>query len=193
MRFLLHLLVSPSPPFAVRASSAEAGQRHKGIIGVSLLGFYPLRRHSEICIIMAVPQLSVFLENRPGHMKRILDALEVARINVLGFSASDTGDYGIARFILDEPEAALEVLRAEGCAVTLTEVLCVHLPNRPGELARVIGAIADAGINVQYSYSLISNVITIYANDIKTTEAALQGQPIELVSLEAIALQFPSD
>ncbi|MDR1350384.1 MAG: ACT domain-containing protein [Zoogloeaceae bacterium] len=142
---------------------------------------------------MVVPQLSVFLENRPGHMKRILNAFEVARINVLGYSASDTGDYGIARFILDKPEAGLEVLRAEGCAVILTEVLCVHLPNKPGELARVIGAIADAGINVQYSYSLISNVITIYANDIKSTEAALQGQPIELVSLDAISLQFPSD
>ncbi|MDR0737030.1 MAG: hypothetical protein LBF51_09435 [Zoogloeaceae bacterium] len=141
---------------------------------------------------MAIPQLSVFLENRPGHMKRILNALEAARINVLGYSASDTGDYGIARFILDKPEAALDVLRAEGCAVTLTEVLCVHLPNKPGELARVIGAIADASINVQYSYSLISNVIAIYAEDIPSTEAALRGQPIELVSLEAVASRFSS-
>lgn len=126
-------------------------------------------------------------------MKRILDALEVARVNVLGYSASDTGDYGIARFILDKPEAALDVLRAIGCAVTLTEVLCVHLHNKPGELARVIGAIADAGINVQYSYSLISNVIAIYADDIKSTEAALRRQPIELLSLDAIALQFPPE
>jgi hypothetical protein len=141
---------------------------------------------------MAIPQLSVFLENRPGHMKRILNALLAARINVLGYSASDTGDYGIARFILDKPEAALDVLRAEGCAVTLTEVLCVHLPNKPGELARVIGAIADAGINVSYSYSLISNVIAIYADDIKSTEMALRGQPIELVSLEAVASGFSS-
>jgi hypothetical protein len=133
---------------------------------------------------MAVSQISVFLENQPGHLKRILDAFEDAGVNVRGYSASDTGDYGIARFILDKPDAALDVLRKRGCAAIQAQVLCIRLPDKPGELARVMGIIADAGINVLYSYSLISTIIAIHVDDAVSAEAALQHQPIELISQE---------
>jgi hypothetical protein len=131
---------------------------------------------------MAVSQISVFAENQPGHLKRILDALEAAGINVHGFLAADTGDYGIIRFILDKPDLGLVVLREAGCAATQADVLCVRLPDKPGELARVMGVIADAGVNVGYSYSLISTLIAINVNDIVSAEAALRHQPIELVA-----------
>jgi hypothetical protein len=131
---------------------------------------------------MAVAQISVFAENLPGHLRRILEVLEVAGINVHGFLAADTGDCGIVRFVLDKPDLGLAVLREAGHAVTRTEVLCVRLPDKPGELARVMGVIADAGINVVYSYSLISTLIAIHVSDIASTEAVLRHQPIELVS-----------
>ena len=136
---------------------------------------------------MAVMQISVFLENQPGHLKSILDAFESTGINVRGYSASDTGDYGIARFILDKPDAALDVLRARGCAAIQAQVLCIRLPDKPGELARVMGIIAQAGINVLYSYSLISTIIAIHVDDTVSAEAALRNQPIELVSQDEIS------
>ena len=136
---------------------------------------------------MAVSQISVFLENQPGHLKRVLDAFEVAGVNVRGYSASDTGDYGIARFILDKPDIALDVLRGRGCAATQAQVLCIRLLDKPGELARVMGIIADAGINVLYGYSLISTIIAIHVDDTASAEAALQHQPIELVSQDEIS------
>ena len=141
----------------------------------------------ESGVVMAVSQISVFLESRPGHLKNILDAFEAAGINVRGYSASDTGDYGIARFILDKPDIALDVLRTRGCAATLAQVLCIRLPDKPGELARVMGIIAEAGINVLYSYSLISTIIAIHVDDTAAAEAALRHQPIELVSQEEIS------
>lgn len=140
---------------------------------------------------MPVSQISVFLENQPGHLKRILDAFEAEGISVRGYSASDTGDYGIARFILDQPGAALEVLQARQCAATRAEVICLRLPDRPGELARVMGIIADAGINVIYSYSLISTIIAIHVDDIVSAEAALRHQPVELVSQQEISARNP--
>jgi hypothetical protein len=136
---------------------------------------------------MAVSQISVFLESRPGHLKRILDAFEAAGISVRGYSVSDTGDYGIARFILDKPEDALEVLRAQGCAATRVDVLCLRLHDKPGELARVMGIIADAGINVLYSYSLISTFIAIHVDDIGAAEAALRHRPVELITQNEMA------
>jgi hypothetical protein len=139
---------------------------------------------------MAVPQISVFLENQPGHLKRILDAFEAAGVSVRGYSASDTGDYGIARFIVDKPEKALKVLRSQGCATTQTEILCLRLHDKPGELARVMGIISDAQINVLYSYSLISTFIAIHVDNIQSAEAALQHQPIDLVALNEISAAF---
>ncbi|MDR1854425.1 MAG: ACT domain-containing protein [Azoarcus sp.] len=136
---------------------------------------------------MAVSQISVFQENQPGHLKRVLTAFEEAGINVRGYSVSDTGDYGIARFIVDRPDAALEVLRERGYAAKQSGVLCLRLHDKPGELARVMGVIADAGINVLYSYSLISTFIAIHVDDLASAEAALQGQPVDLVSQADVA------
>ena len=91
---------------------------------------------------MSVQQISVFLESQPGHLSRVLDAFVAAKVSVRGYSASDTGDYGIVRFIVDDPERAMQVLQELGAAATTAEVLCVRLDDKPGELARVMGIMA---------------------------------------------------
>lgn len=138
---------------------------------------------------MSVKQISVFLESRPGHLRRVLDAFETAGVSVRGYSASDTGDYGIVRFVVDDPERALSVLRDMGAACSSTEVLCVRLDDEPGELARVMGVMADCGINVAYSYSLISTYIALSTPDLARAEKLLAGEPVELV--EQIDLAAP--
>ncbi|MCL2021132.1 MAG: amino acid-binding protein [Betaproteobacteria bacterium] len=136
---------------------------------------------------MAVSQISVFLENKPGHLLHILNIFETSGINVRGFSTADTGDYGIARFVVDKPALALEMLRAQSCAAKESEVLCIRLPDRLGELARVIRIFAAAGINVIYSYTLVSNIIAIHTNNHAATEASLKEHSIELVSQDEIS------
>ena len=126
---------------------------------------------------MSVQQISVFLESRPGHLRRVLDAFEDAHVSVRGYSASDTGDYGIVRFIVDAPDKALAVLQDMGAAATQTDVLCARLDDVPGELARVMGIMADCGINVTYSYSLISTYIALSVKDIARAEKLLAAQP----------------
>ena len=136
---------------------------------------------------MSVPQISVFMESRPGHLHRVLDAFEAAHVNVRGFSASDTGDYGVVRFIVDEPDKAIDVLRGMGSATVKSEVLCLRLPDRPGELARVMGILSDRGLNVSYTYSLISTFIAVSVKDIAHAEEILKDEPVELAGLEEIA------
>ncbi len=131
---------------------------------------------------MSVSQISVFVESQPGHLARILGAFEQAGINVRGYSASDTEDFGIARFILDDPQKALATLSEMGSAVTTTDVVCIKLDDRPGELARVMKVIGDAGINIGYSYSMISTYIILKVDDIASAEKALATEPISLVS-----------
>lgn len=136
---------------------------------------------------MSVPQISVFLESRPGHLHRVLDAFEAAHVNVRGFSASDTGDYGIVRFIVDDPDKALDVLGGMGSASVKSEVLCLRLVDRPGELARVMGILSDRGLNVSYTYSLISTFIAVSVKDIDHAERILEDEPVELAGLDEIA------
>ena len=136
---------------------------------------------------MSVPQISVYMESRPGHLHRVLDAFEDAHVNVRGFSASDTGDYGVVRFIVDEPDKAVDVLRGMGSATVKSEVLCLRLPDRPGELARVMGILSDRGLNVSYTYSLISTFIAVSVKDIAHAEEILKDEPVELAGLEEIA------
>lgn len=139
---------------------------------------------------MSVPQISVFLESRPGHLRRILDAFVEADINVRGFSASDTGDYGVVRFIVDDANRANEVLKAMGCATAVSEVLCLRLPDRPGELARVMGIIAKRDLNVLYTYSLISTYIAVCVKDIAHAEEILRDEPVELADSKDIAARL---
>ncbi len=135
---------------------------------------------------MAVQQISVFIQSQPGHLKRILDSFVEYGVNVRGYSCSDTGDYGIVRFVVDDPDKAMKVLKNQGAAATLTEILCLKLNDTPGELARVFGVLSKLNMNIKYSYSLISTYIALAVDDIARAETALKNQPVELVAQEAL-------
>ena len=135
---------------------------------------------------MAVQQISVFIQSQPGHLKRILDSFVEYGVNVRGYSCSDTGDYGIVRFVVDDPDKAMKVLKNQGAAATLTEILCLKLNDTPGELARVFGVLSKLNMNIKYSYSLISTYIALSVDDIARAETALKNQPVELVAQEAL-------
>jgi len=139
---------------------------------------------------VSVSQISVFTENQPGHLRKVLDLFEAAKVNVRGFSAADTVDYGIVRFVVDNPQQALDTLRECGAAATITEVLCLRLEDRPGELARVMGVLADCGINVHYCYSLISTYIAMFVDDLVHAEQLLSAEPVELLSQSDMAQPF---
>jgi hypothetical protein len=136
---------------------------------------------------MKVRQLSVFIETKAGRVSEVTDALGAAGINIRGFSVSDTADYGILRLIVDRPDEGLEVLKSAGFTVKDSEVICINLPDKPGGLAGVLKVVSDAGVNIEYVYSLIATYIVINVGDVDRALQLLQGQPVELVSQEEIA------
>ncbi len=141
---------------------------------------------------MPVQQISVFLQSEPGHLCRVLDAFEAARVSVRGYSASDTGDYGIVRFVVDMPDKALSVLHDMGAAATKTEILCIRLEDKPGELARVMRIMAECNINIVYSYSLISTYIAFSVKDIDEARKALDKKPVELIGQNDLENLLPA-
>ena len=136
---------------------------------------------------MNVKQLSVFIENKAGRVSEVTDTLGRAGVSIRGFSVSDTIDYGIIRLVLDDPNRGLEVLHEAGFAVKVNDVLCIDLPDVPGGLAGVLKRVSDAGVNIEYVYSLISSRVVINVADIDRAMALLKDKPVQIVTQEVIA------
>ncbi|MDH7576401.1 MAG: ACT domain-containing protein [Bacillota bacterium] len=107
---------------------------------------------------MPVKQISVFLENKCGRLASVTRALGNRDINIRAFSIADTTDFGILRLIVNRPEEAYQALRDEGFTVSITEVIAVQIPDRPGGLADVLELMQEAGVNIEYMYAFIEKV-----------------------------------
>jgi hypothetical protein len=99
-----------------------------------------------------VTQLAVFLENRPGALARVCEALAAAGINLHAMSTSDTVDHTVVRMVVTDPRKALFLLEERGTLVVENDVLLISLNNHPGALAAVAGRLAKAKINIEYLY-----------------------------------------
>ena len=58
-------------------------------------------------------QISVFIENKEGRIKKAIDTLGKANINIRALSVGDTTKYGILRLIVSDNEAAIKALEEE--------------------------------------------------------------------------------
>lgn len=134
-----------------------------------------------------VRQLSVFIANEAGRVSEVTGLLGEAGINIRGFSVSDTADYGILRLVVDRPEDALASLKEHGFTVREDEVICIDLPDRPGGLAGVLKIVSEAGVNIEYVYSLVSTFVVINVGDADRALQLLSDRPIRLVSQEELA------
>jgi len=97
-------------------------------------------------------QLSVFLENRPGTLARMCEALAEKGINLLALSVSDTVDHAVVRMVVDKPTDALHLLGSSGVLVVENDVLLMQVPNRAGALAVIANQLAENHINIEYAY-----------------------------------------
>jgi len=93
------------------------------------------------------------LENRSGRLAEVANTLGAADINIRALCVADTSEFGIVRLIAADAVKAVRVLREAGFAVREAEVFAVEVPDVPGALAKVLNVLAQAGINVEYSYA----------------------------------------
>jgi hypothetical protein len=97
-------------------------------------------------------QLALFLDNRPGMLARVCDALSAAKINIYAISISDTVDHSVVRMVLSDPGKALLVFEEHGTLVLEDDVLMISGDNKPGSLAKIAHKLAAHKINIEYAY-----------------------------------------
>ncbi len=102
---------------------------------------------------MTIRQLSVFLENKTGHLNEILAVLAKQNINIIALTVADSSDYGILRAIVSDPEKALEALRAEHFTVRVHDILSLEMPAAPGSMSHILDLFTAADICIEYVYA----------------------------------------
>ena len=140
---------------------------------------------------MKVKQLSIFMENRAGRLAEIMQLLGDAGINIRALSLADTSDFGILRLIVSQVDKALAALRAAGHTVSLTEVVAVEVPDRPGGLASVLVPLREAGVNVEYMYAFVEKatdkaVVIFRFENIEAALAVLAKARISVLPAETV-------
>lgn len=97
-------------------------------------------------------QLALFLDNRPGTLARLCDALAEAKINIFAISTSDTVDHSVIRMVVSDSRKALLLFEERGTLVVESDVVMVEGGNHPGSLARIAQKLADNDVNIEYCY-----------------------------------------
>ncbi|MGD0939203.1 MAG: ACT domain-containing protein [Terracidiphilus sp.] len=136
---------------------------------------------------MKIQQLSLFVENKPGHTAAPARLLADAGIDIRALSLADTEQFGIIRMIVSDLQRAAGILEAHGFVARVTEVLAVEVPDRPGGMADVLGALDGSGINIEYMYAFPyprgGQAILIFRfNDSDAAIARLQTAGISVVA-----------
>ena len=101
---------------------------------------------------MSVKQLSVSFDNVPGKLLDVSQILGAERINIRAISLADTAEIGTVRFVVDDPEKTVNVLKTHGYSVVETDVIAVEVPDHPGGLRAILKPLKRANINVLYIY-----------------------------------------
>ncbi|MDZ4171889.1 MAG: acetolactate synthase [Methanobacteriaceae archaeon] len=142
---------------------------------------------------MKLKQISIFLENKEGRLKKAINILSQANINIRALSIADTSEFGILRLIVQDSEKAQKKLEEKKFVVKVNEVIAVEVPDQPGGLDSILEILYDSKINVEYLYAFVEKnedkaIVVIKTENIDDGINALENKNIRLMSSEDVNL-----
>lgn len=118
--------------------------------------------------------LTIILENRPGTLADVGEALGNAGINIEGSCAFPSEGKGVLHVLVEDASAARRALEAAGLTVRGERpVLVVHVEDRPGEFGKTCRRIAKAGANIDLIYLAANTRLVIGADDLDKARAVV--------------------
>ena len=101
--------------------------------------------------------------DRPGALAKVFEAIAQAAINVEGYA--EIG--GTLHILTSDPAATRRALTSAGLRVqNEEEVVTGGVPDQPGAAGRIFRSIANANVNVTFSYVATGNRLVIGANNV---------------------------
>lgn len=138
-------------------------------------------------IIMAIKQLTVFVENKQGTIVSVTDTLSKHNVNIRALSIAETQDFGILRLIVNDENTAEKTLEEEGYLFKITEVVGVKIGDAPGKLTAALRLLDDANVNVEYMYAFMARTekhayVVLRVEDNQIAESILQNAGFHLIT-----------
>lgn len=138
---------------------------------------------------MIIKQVSIFVENETGRLYDLMQTLADKEINLNAATIAETGEYGILRCIVQEPEKVVEILRNCNYSASLSDVIAVSIENKAGGLNKVLKILAEKNIAVKYIYSTMQSdkdeaAIMVKVNDPQKAIDILEAEGVKLFALE---------
>jgi hypothetical protein len=127
---------------------------------------------------MPIPQVSVYLDNRPGSLSEAMAQLDKNQIKVFALSIADAGEFGLVRMITEDPEKSTRVLEDVDYNLAKsrknTEVTAVFIGDE-NKISKITKILADGSINIEYAYSSAVHVngkiaLILRASDVERGE-----------------------
>ncbi len=123
-------------------------------------------------------QLAIFLDNRPGTLARVCDALAAEKINIYAISTSDTVDHTVIRMVVSDYRKALRIFEEHGTLVVEDDVVMIEGDNKSGSLAKIAHKLSTAKVNIEYAYCATppnakKGLLILRVNDAKKALKAL--------------------
>ena len=111
-------------------------------------------------------------EDAPGMLAKAVNALSAAGINLEGHAEMS----GVVHVLTTDLDATRHALEAAGFTVVREQqVVLVAVEDRPGSAAGIFRRIADAKVNIRFSYLATRDRLVIGADDLEELRAALSG------------------
>jgi len=119
--------------------------------------------------------LTIIMEDRPGSLATLGEALGRAGVNIEGVCAVTAQGKGEIHILVEDAVKAGGALRASGMQVLReTDVLVEDIRDRPGELGNVARRLAGAGVNIQVAYLATSTRLVVGVDNVEKARTALR-------------------
>ncbi|MDO5823055.1 amino acid-binding protein [Methanobrevibacter sp.] len=140
---------------------------------------------------MVVKQISIFVENKEGRIKKAINTLAQENINIRALSIADTTKYGILRLIVSDNKKAIEALEKDGFIVKENEVILLSVPDRPNGLNSTLAIFDEQGINLEYLYAFVSSksdeaIVVMRLEDMEKAIKVLNNSNVKILETEDI-------
>ena len=147
---------------------------------------------------MPIPQVSVYLDNRPGSLSEAMAQLDKNQIKIFALTIAEAGEFGLVRMIAEDPAKATKVLEDVDYNLAKsrknTEVTAVFITEED-KISKITKILADSSINIEYAYSSAVHVdgkiaLILRANNVENAEKILKTNDITVLSLAEIKKYF---
>ena len=142
---------------------------------------------------MKLKQIVISIENSPGRLCEVTEALGKAGINLRALNLVDTGAFGQLRLLVSDVANARRILMKMQIPAYINEVVAAEIADKPGSLASVLRPLRDANVNVIFMYAFIgfssdqAVMIFRFSDNDKAVEV-LQQKGIRLLDDEAFGI-----